>query len=85
MFPGIRVDSTELPKLLDTAVNGTDPLASTKAAAQVITWLDLELHMTVSAARANGASWDDIGQALGVSRQAAHKRFGASPRLVPEE
>ena len=30
----------------------------------------------VQAARDAGLSWDDIGGALGMSRQAAHKRFG---------
>lgn len=35
----------------------------------------------VSAARADGASWSDIAEKLGVSRQAAHKRYGAIGRL----
>jgi hypothetical protein len=30
----------------------------------------------VAAARAQGWSWDQIGDALGVSRQAAHKKHG---------
>ena len=29
----------------------------------------------VGAARKRGMSWDDIGRALGISRQAAHARF----------
>ncbi|MGB3736736.1 MAG: hypothetical protein WA964_17385 [Ilumatobacter sp.] len=37
----------------------------------VNTWL-------VSAARRAGASWEQVGTALGVSRQAAQKRFGES-------
>ena len=34
------------------------------------------LHEAVSSARAAGASWDSIGRVLGMSRQAAHQRFG---------
>jgi hypothetical protein len=35
------------------------------------------LDQFVEAARASGASWTDIGCALGTSKQAAHERFGA--------
>jgi hypothetical protein len=35
-----------------------------------------ELPAAVAVARAAGASWADIGTALGMSRQAAHERFG---------
>lgn len=46
--------------------------ACTKAASTV----DSLLHSLVSAARQDGASWDQIGDMLGgVSRQAAHERF----------
>jgi hypothetical protein len=37
----------------------------------------------VSAARDAGASWTDIGRSLGVSKQAAQKRFVARPEDVP--
>jgi|GEM_PF-2932922 len=36
------------------------------------------LHMWVSASRRAGARWEQIGEILGVSRQAAQKRFGES-------
>lgn len=29
-------------------------------------------------ARTFGATWDDLGAAMGMSRQTAHKRFGSS-------
>src|SRR4051812_26066019 len=34
------------------------------------------LAEAVTSARAAGASWDAIGRVLGMSRQAAHQRFG---------
>ena len=43
----------------------------------VVTRLELDL---VALARAQGFSWTEIGAALGVSRQAAHKRFAAVVR-----
>ncbi|MFA1544707.1 Clp protease N-terminal domain-containing protein [Actinomadura chokoriensis] len=42
----------------------------------------------VDQARRSGASWTDIGKSMGVSKQAAQKRFvakGASPDLDPSE
>lgn len=35
-----------------------------------------ELDNAVAAARAAGASWADIGRAVGISRQSAHERWG---------
>jgi hypothetical protein len=34
------------------------------------------LHTAVKVARERGASWADVGDAFGVSRQAAQQRFG---------
>ena len=34
-----------------------------------------QLHDAVSQARAEGASWAEIGKEMGVSRQAAQQRF----------
>jgi len=33
------------------------------------------LPLTVAEARAAGASWQQIGEALGMTKQSAHKRF----------
>jgi len=38
--------------------------------------LDAAALILVLHARTAGASWHEIGQRLGVSKQAAHKRFG---------
>ena len=35
-----------------------------------------ELRAAVKAARVNGATWQEIGDSLGVTRQAAWERFG---------
>ncbi len=40
---------------------------------------DLVLRRWVSAARRAGASWEQVGTSLGVTRQAAQKRFASSP------
>lgn len=37
--------------------------------------MESEQAELVSKARAAGASWQQIGDALGISRQAAHERF----------
>lgn len=42
------------------------------------------VRLTVGHARSNGATWDQIGSALGVTRQGAQKRYGADP-LPPRE
>jgi hypothetical protein len=41
------------------------------------------LHDAVRAARDDGATWSDIGDVLGVSRQAAFQRFG--PKQARDE
>lgn len=45
------------------------------------------LHQAVGSARSSGHSWAAIGQALGMTRQAAQKRFGAAAEgsAGPEE
>lgn len=40
--------------------------------------LELEVSGIVRAARAAGASWGQLGKALGVSAQAVHKRYGTT-------
>ncbi len=41
---------------------------------------EARLREAVDAARANGRSWGMIGLVLGVSKQAAHERFGRPAR-----
>src|SRR5207245_1922987 len=42
---------------------------------QLVAWLVLEGHD-------RGVTWDEIGQTFGVSRQAAHERFGPNSRAL---
>jgi hypothetical protein len=39
----------------------------------------MNLRQAIDWAREWGASWTDLGNAMGMSRQAAHKRFGGGP------
>jgi hypothetical protein len=54
---------------LDAAVAGV------KAAAHEYAQAGNRLDKTVTAAKAAGASWADIGRAVGISRQSAHERW----------
>lgn len=47
-----------------------------QAAQDGVTQADRELHDAVRSAREAGDSWLSIGMALGVTKQAAQKRFG---------
>ena len=40
--------------------------------------MQAEMEILVVQARATGASWTDIGDALGISRQAAWERFATT-------
>jgi hypothetical protein len=55
-----------------------DPLEVLRAASQFHRYFDAIQGEAAKAARSAGSTWDEIGQALGVSRQAAWERFAAS-------
>jgi hypothetical protein len=42
--------------------------------------VDTAMRTAVEGLRAAGFSWADVGSRLGMSRQAAHQRFGATAR-----
>ena len=52
------------------------PIRAITAKVEQINDLDLAVAQDVAEARAAGFSWTLIGEALGVSRQAARQRFG---------
>ena len=53
----------------------TEPLAGLREACRVATALDKLAHESVQRARAAGHSWAEIGQALGITKQAAWERY----------
>jgi len=56
---------------------GTDPLAAVALAQHDLAAAQEDLRGAVARARRAGASWADLGRVLGVTRQAAFKRFGS--------
>ncbi|MCI9872774.1 hypothetical protein [Arthrobacter humicola] len=52
-----------------------EAVAGVKAAAREYNQAGHRLDKTVAAAKAAGASWADIGRAVGISRQSAHERW----------
>lgn len=56
-------------------VEKIDDLGRVAAVAEALTAGEARLRATVETARANGRSWNQIGLALGVTRQAARQRF----------
>jgi AraC-like DNA-binding protein len=42
---------------------------------RIVSWLVVEAHD-------RGVTWDEIGAAFGVSRQAVHERFGSNSRAL---
>jgi hypothetical protein len=70
------------------ADSGVGVLARVRAAAAMANELrglaDELLDRYVQAARADGASWSEIGTALGVTKQAVHERFVDAPLAWPQ-
>lgn len=52
-----------------------DPLRELQTLQQLIEKAQAALTPAVSAARNDGATWQDIANAIGVTRQSAHERF----------
>ncbi len=59
---------------LDTAARSKDPVEGFRAVAALRRLADQLEARNVGLARRQGWSWEQIGDALGVSRQAAHKK-----------
>lgn len=56
--------------------DGADPLSVVRAAVAVQTQAGALVAAAVDEARAAGCTWQQIGELLGISRQAAFQRFG---------
>jgi hypothetical protein len=61
--------------LADVEADSTDDLHQVAVASDAVRADELRLREAVQSARARGRSWNQISVALGVSRQAARKRF----------
>jgi rubrerythrin len=61
-------------------VMSTEDLRGIAARAQAVREDEARLREAVEIARAHGRSWNQIGVALGVSRQAARQRFADKAR-----
>ncbi|MFK0240704.1 DUF3887 domain-containing protein [Microbacterium sp. NPDC090281] len=68
---------------LDAVTGAKDASVGRIAALEALRSLsESTLHAEVAEARAAGVTWASIGQALGVTRQAAFQRFGAKGKEV---
>jgi DNA-directed RNA polymerase specialized sigma24 family protein len=66
---------------LASAASSNDPTAGLRAVAALRRLLEQLEALQVDNARAQGWAWQDIADALGVSRQAVHKKHArARPR-----
>lgn len=59
------------------AASSTDPATGLRAVASLRALLESLERLQVENARANGWSWSQIADLLGVSKQAVHKKHGA--------
>lgn len=59
-------------------LRSTDPAAGLRAVAALRRLAEQLEAVHVAAAREQGWSWEQIGDALGVSRQSAHAKYGRS-------
>jgi hypothetical protein len=64
----------------DRLIHGrsADPLDVLRGASQFQRYFDAVQGAAAKAAHRDGRTWDEIGQALGISRQAAWERFATS-------
>jgi hypothetical protein len=74
---------TAMPEASDLAeaVSSADPAVGLAAVASLRELLERLEALQVARARERGWSWQEIGAALGVSKQAAHKKHGEPRRL----
>lgn len=69
------LDPAHLAKIRELAEHSPDGLTRLDAIVEGTRYWTEVLTRAVTLAREQGASWKDIGDALGVSPQAAHQRF----------
>ncbi|NLE71634.1 MAG: hypothetical protein GX609_05975 [Actinomycetales bacterium] len=62
--------------MLRLAADDDDPIRALRATAAASTELERQQSALVRRARVRGATWTQIAGALGVSKQAVHKKYG---------
>ncbi len=72
---------TEATELAGAAAGSTDPATGLRAVAALRRLLERLEELQVRNAREQGWSWQDIAAALGVSKQAVHKKHAGTGRL----
>ena len=72
---------TDATKLAD-ATSSKDPAVGLRAVSSLRALLESLEELQVRNARELGWSWQQIAAALGVSKQAVHKKYGAGRRLL---
>ncbi len=73
---------SEATRLAD-ATTDRDPVVGLAAVAALRDLLESLEDLQVDNAREQGWSWQQIAAALGVSKQAVHKKHGGGRRLLP--
>lgn len=81
-MPDIRT-TAEVEALIEALSPSSDPLARATMALAVWASARRVADDQVSEARRQGRTWDEVGVALGVSRQTAHERFRNSAHHGP--
>ena len=69
------IDHRGLDDALFTLRRANDPILVLRVLVDLRGWGDVMTRLAVAEARRQGRSWDDVAEALRVSRQAAHRRF----------
>jgi len=72
-------------KVIDLDVLPSDPLEALAFLSQAGSELEALLRQQVAAARKQGASWEEIGKRLGMSRQAAWEYYNRDVRQILDE
>lgn len=75
---------SDAAKLLRIARSKVYPLETLSRVAGVLEMLETAERKLVAGARQDGATWEDIASALGVTRQAATQRFGGGSAIDSE-
>ncbi len=68
------VDTSRM--MLEIALLGDEPMGALRACRSLHGTIAAEIEGRVFDARQNGTRWEDIGTALGITKQAAQQRFG---------